>query len=109
MIPFNGTYEHLFTAKFSEGLIIVPSEATHFIISSHRSSGNSQSSLNHATIRVLIDGVINPFFDCIVPAGEFISLLFKMKGGVSAITYSANNTEPEIASFYKYQINRRIQ
>jgi hypothetical protein len=109
MIPQNGTFQHLFTAKFSEGLIIVPTEATHFIISANKSIQSDFENLNYASIRVLPEGVINPYYDCIIPAGEFLPLLFGIKNGISGLTYTLNNTEPELISFYKYQINRRIQ
>lgn len=108
MNPINGQYLHLFTTKFQDGLIIVPSRATHFIISAHRMHGNDKIDLNHAVIKILRDGVVNPNFDCILPASDIIALPHDIKPGISGITYAAGNTEPELVSFYEYQINRKI-
>lgn len=108
MNPINGQYLHLFTTKFQDGLIIVPPRATHFIISAHRIQGNNKVDLSHVPIKILKDGIINPNFDCILPASDIIALPYDIKPGISGITYAANNTEPEIVSFYEFQINRKI-
>ena len=71
-------------------------------------NGNDKVDLAHATIKILRDGVINPNFDCILPASDIIALPYDIKPGISGITYATNNTEPEIVSFYEFQINRKI-
>ena len=104
MIPLNGRFEFIESDKFSDGNITIPSNSTHFIVSAHRSTGGgNQVNLNHALLKVRRTGVLDPGFDCLVPAGVIISHLDNFIPGTTQITYATGNSEPEIISFYRFK------